>query len=97
METATSMHLDLKGLISLDDEVWSLLHIQMRLQCKEGAARRLVNEPLFPKPIINKERDRRWLAEDVKLYLKKKSNGEIAETKQKTIKTQYEPRVVSFK
>jgi len=97
METALSQPHALQGLISLSDEVWNLLHIQMCLGIKESAAQSLVNEYGFPKPIVNEKRNRRWLAEDVKSHLKKKSSGEVFQPKKHAIKPMYEPKVVSFK
>ena len=97
MEMALSTPQAVQGLISLNDEVWSLLHIQLFLSVPEETAQRVVNNYAFPEPIVNKKKNRRWLASDVRAYFTKKSSGEIEPPKRKPIRSGYEPKVVTFK
>lgn len=65
-------------------EVWDLTKIQSFLDISESTAKRLVLEEGFPAPIVNKERNRRWLAGAVLVYLVDRSNrGEQASPKLK--------------
>ena len=59
--------------VRLEDSVWTSLHIALYLGVKPSAALSVVNDYGFPRPLINKKRDRRWLADDVKRYFAKKT------------------------
>jgi predicted DNA-binding transcriptional regulator AlpA len=97
METMYEQLPSLRGMVSLSDPSWSLLHIQLRFGIKSSAAKRLVNEVGFPKPIINTERNRRWHPADIEKYVELKSRGLVEPTNVKQIKKGYEPKVVNFK
>ena len=97
METTYTALPSVAGLISLSDPSWGLLHIQMRLGIKESAARRLVNEPGFPKPIVNEARNRRWLPADVESFLVRKSSGDYETSKPQRINAAYQPKSISYK
>jgi hypothetical protein len=75
-------------------EVWGLQEIANFLRTSKGAARRLVNEPKFPGPIANQCRNRRWFADEVKVYLRARAKGEVALTSKITANTNYIPKSI---
>ena len=81
----------------LEDSVWTMLHIALYLGVKPNAALSVVHEYGFPKPLINKKRDRRWLAEDIKRFFAKKSQGELEVIPKKLIDRSYTPKSIEFK
>lgn len=97
METMIEQLPSLKGMVSLSDPSWSLLHIQLRFGIKSSAAKRLVNEVGFPRPIINLERNRRWHPADVEKYVELKSKGMFEVSNVKQIKRGYEPKAINFR
>lgn len=54
-------------------EVWDLVKIRTLLNISDSTAKRLVLEEGFPAPIVNKERNRRWVASAVIGYLLERS------------------------
>jgi hypothetical protein len=62
---------------NLTDPVWTTLHLAMFLDIREDAVLSLVHSFGFPKPLANQKRNRRWLAEDVKAFFVKRSQGQI--------------------
>ena len=97
METMYEQLPSLRGMVSLSDPSWSLLHIQLRFGIKNSAAKRLVTEAGFPRPIINAERNRRWHPADVEKYVELKSRGLIEVANVRPIKKGYEPKSINFK
>jgi len=63
--------------VNLTDPVWTTLHIALFLDIREDAVLSLVHSFGFPKPLANQKRNRRWLAEDVKAFFVKRSQGQI--------------------
>ena len=88
---------ELQDPVRLEDSVWTTLHIALYLGVKPNAALSVVNEYGFPRPLINKKRDRRWLAEDVKKFFAKKSLGELEVVPKKLINKSYTPKSIEFK
>ncbi len=98
MDRATSIGaFELQDPVRLEDSVWTTLHIALYLGVRPNAALSVVNEYGFPMPLINKKRDRRWLAEDVKRFFAKKSPGELEVIPKKLIDKSYTPKSIEFK
>jgi len=57
----------------LTSEVWAIAHVANFLGLEEKSAYSIVNDPDFPNPIANKQRNRRWLALDVRSHFANKS------------------------
>jgi len=77
--TATSQGypMGLDDPVSLSDSVWTILHIALFLGQKPDTLNSVVNSYGFPLPLTNQKRNRRWLAEDVKAFFVKRSQGEL--------------------
>jgi hypothetical protein len=98
MNMATSIRaFELQDPVRLEDSVWTTLHIALYLGVRPNAALSVVNDYGFPKPLVNKKRDRRWLAEDVKRFFAKKSQGELEVVPKKLIDKSYIPKSIEFK
>jgi predicted DNA-binding transcriptional regulator AlpA len=59
--------------VDLNSEVWAIVHVAHFLGLEEKSAFSIVNDPDFPNPIANKQRNRRWLASDVRSHFIEKS------------------------
>ena len=85
------------GTSSYEHEVWALEDIADFLNTSKGAVRRLVNEPKFPGPISNQHRNRRWFADEVKVFLRARAKGEISLTSKLIPNTNYIPKSIRSK
>ena len=83
--------------VSLDDTVWTILHIALFLGQKPDSLNRIVNSFGFPLPLTNQKRNRRWLAEDVKAFFVKRSHGELNEAIAKRIDKTQTPKSMRLK
>jgi hypothetical protein len=89
--------LGLKDPVSLDDTVWTILHIALFLGQKPDSLNGIVNSFGFPLPLTNQKRNRRWLAEDVKAFFVKRSQGELHEPLVKKIDKTQTPKSMRLK
>ena len=87
----------LKDPVSLDDTVWTILHIALFLGQKPDSLNSVVNSFGFPLPLTNQKRNRRWLAEDVKAFFVKRSQGELHEPITKKIDKTQTPKSMRLK
>ena len=87
----------LKNTYPLSQEVWGLEEIAKYLRVSMAAVRRLVNEPRFPGPIANQLRNRRWFADEVKVFLRARAKGEIPLTTKLFVNTNYVPKSIRSK
>ena len=83
--------------VSLDDTVWTILHIALFLGQKPDSLNSVVNLFGFPLPLTNQKRNRRWLAEDVKAFFVKRSQGELHEPITKKIDKTQTPKSMRLK
>jgi hypothetical protein len=87
----------LKDPVSLDDSVWTILHIALFLGQKPDSLNGIVNSFGFPLPLTNQKRNRRWLAGDVKTFFVKRSQGELHEPIAKKIDKAQTPKSMRLK
>ena len=87
----------LKDPVSLDDSVWTILHIALFLGQKPDSLNSVVNSYGFPNPLTNQKRNRRWWAEDVKAFFVKRSQGELSEPVTKKIDKTQTPKSMRLK
>ena len=87
----------LKDPVSLDDTVWTILHIALYLGQKPDSLNSVVNSFGFPLPLTNQKRNRRWLAVDVKAFFVKRSQGELHEPIAKKIDKAQTPKSMRLK
>ena len=87
----------LKDPVSLDDAVWTILHIALYLGQKPETLNSVVNSFGFPRPLTNQKRNRRWLAEDVKQFFIKRSLGQLQEPVGKRIDKSQTPKSMRLK
>ena len=87
----------LKDPVSLDDTVWTILHIALYLGQKPDSLNSVVNSFGFPLPLTNQKRNRRWLAIDVKAFFVKRSQGELHEPIAKKIDKAQTPKSMRLK
>lgn len=87
----------LKDPVSLDDSVWTILHIALYLGQKPDSLLSVVNSYGFPSPLTNQKRNRRWLAEDVKSFFVKRSQGQLQEPIAKKIDKSQTPKTMRLK
>ena len=83
MKSSTTNHkypLGIKDPVDLADLVWTISHIALFLSQRHEVALSVVNSYGFPIPLTNQKRNRRWLAEDVRKFFEKRSQGEFAAT-----------------
>jgi hypothetical protein len=83
--------------VSLDDSVWTILHIALYLGQKPDSLNGVVNAYGFPKPLTNQKRNRRWLGEDVKAFFVKRSQGELQQPIAKKIDKSQTPKSMRLK
>jgi hypothetical protein len=82
------------NIYAVAQEVWGLEDIASFLNISLAAARRLVNEPRFPGPIANQSRNRRWFADEVKVFLRARSRGEVAPLAKAAPNSNYIPKTI---
>ena len=87
----------LKDPVSLDDTVWTILHIALFLGQKPDSLNSVVNSFGFPLPLTNQKRNRRWLANDVKDFFAKRSQGQLQEPVAKKIDKTQAPKSMRLK
>ena len=87
----------LKDPVSLDDTVWTILHIALFLGQKPDSLNSVVNSFGFPLPLTNQKRNRRWLAADVKAFFVKRSQGQLEELIAKKIDKAQTPKSMRLK
>ncbi len=87
----------LKDPVSLDDTVWTILHIALFLGQKPDSLNSVVNSFGFPLPLTNQKRNRRWLAADVKAFFVKRSQGQLEELIAKKIDKTQTPKSMRLK
>jgi len=51
------------------DHIWTLQDIAAELRITDKAARAITKDPDFPHPVVNLQRNCRWVASDVKAYI----------------------------
>jgi hypothetical protein len=97
--TATSQGypMGLDDPVSLSDSVWTILHIALFLGQKPDTLNSVVNSYGFPLPLTNQKRNRRWLAEDVKAFFVKRSQGQLREPIAKKIDRTQTPKSMRLK
>ena len=83
--------------VSLNDSVWTILHIALFLGQKPDTLNSVVNSYGFPLPLTNQKRNRRWLAEDVKAFFVKRSQGQLREPVAKKIDRTQTPKSMRLK
>lgn len=83
--------------VSLGDSVWTILHIALFLGQKPDSLNSVVNSFGFPTPLTNQKRNRRWLAEDVKAFFVKRSQGQLQEPIAKRIDKTQAPKSMRLK
>jgi hypothetical protein len=83
--------------VSLDDSVWTILHIALYLGQKPDSLNGVVNAYGFPQPLTNQKRNRRWLAEDVKAFFVKRSQGQLQEPIARKIDKAQTPKSMRLK
>lgn len=83
--------------VSLTDAVWTVLHIALFLGQKPDTLNSVVNSFGFPRPLTNQKRNRRWLAEDVKEFFVKRSQGQLEESITKKIDKTQTPKSMRLK
>ncbi len=83
--------------VSLDDSVWTILHIALYLGQKPNSLNGVVNAYGFPKPLTNQMRNRRWLGADVKAFFVKRSQGELQQPIAKKIDRTQTPKSMRLK
>ena len=83
--------------VSLTDAVWTVLHIALFLGQKPDTLNSVVNSFGFPRPLTNQKRNRRWLAEDVKEFFVKRSQGQLEEPIVKKIDKTQTPKSMRLK
>ena len=62
------------------DSIWTLQDIAAELRIKHKAAKAITKEAGFPYPVVNAQRNCRWLAADVKAFIcaRSKSRGSVS-------------------
>ena len=95
--TGQGYALGLKDPVSLDDSVWTILHIALYLGQKPDSLNAVVNSFGFPRPLTNQRRNRRWLAADVKEFFAKRSSGQLHEPIVKRIDRSQTPKSMRLK
>jgi predicted DNA-binding transcriptional regulator AlpA len=81
----------------LDDEVWTLGHIAKFMGQKERSLYGLVREPGFPRPLNTQSRNRRWLKQQVILFLEQRSVQRVHTYPLTSLPSGYEPKSIQFK
>jgi hypothetical protein len=51
------------------DSIWTLQDIAAQLRITDKAAKAVTKDPDFPHPVVNTQRNCRWLAADVKAFI----------------------------
>jgi hypothetical protein len=100
MKSTTTSHgypMGLDDPVSLSDSVWTILHIALFLGQKPDTLNSVVNSYGFPLPLTNQKRNRRWLAEDVKAFFVKRSQGQLQEPIAKKIDRTQTPKSMRLK
>lgn len=95
--TANGYPMGLEDPVSLTDAVWTVLHIALFLGQKPDTLNSVVNSFGFPRPLTNQKRNRRWLAEDVKEFFVKRSQGQLEEPIVKKIDKTQTPKSMRLK
>jgi len=89
--------LGIKDTVDLNDPVWTTSHIALFLNQRHEVVLSVVNSYGFPVPLSNQKRNRRWLAEDVRKFFEKRSQGEFAATTSYNIDKTQAPKSFRFK
>jgi len=89
--------LGIKDPVDLNDPVWTTSHIALFLNQRHEVVLSVVNSYGFPVPLSNQKRNRRWLAEDVRKFFEKRSQGEFAATTSYNIDKTQAPKSFRFK
>ena len=89
--------LGVKDPVDLNDPVWTTSHIALFLNQRHEVVLSVVNSYGFPVPLSNQKRNRRWLAEDVRKFFEKRSQGEFAATTSYNIDKTQAPKSFRFK
>jgi len=95
--TSQGYPLGLQDPVSLDDSVWTILHIALYLGQKPDSLNGVVNAYGFPQPLTNQKRNRRWLATDVKEFFVKRSQGELQQQIVRKIDKSQTPKSMRLK
>ena len=85
------------GLEAYPGDVWTIQDIALYLRSSELSASRRVNQPGFPRPLGNLQRNRRWLAKDVKEFFEKLSKTPYAIRPELQVESSYEPSTIIFR
>jgi len=78
-------------------DVWTIQDIALYLRSSELSASRWVNRKGFPRPLGNLQRNRRWLAKDVKEFFEKLSKTPYVIRAELQIESGYEPSTIIFR
>ena len=83
---------------NLDDEIWTIDHLACIFGVRSSAACAAAQQQGFPKPIFEKQRYRKWFADDIRAFLKNTNVQVIHEPKiRSSASTQIKPRQVRRK
>ena len=85
------------GAEAYSGDVWTIQDIALYLRSSELSASRRVNQKGFPRPLGNLQRNRRWLAKDVKEFFEKLSKTPYAIRAELQIESGYEPATIIFR
>jgi hypothetical protein len=100
MKSTTAQHghpADFQDPVSLNDPVWTILHMALLLDVKPDSLSSVVNSPNFPRPLANQHRNRRWWAEDVRAFFIKRSQGLLPALAPKKIDRSQSPKSMRLK
>lgn len=78
-------------------DVWTIHDIALYLRSSELSASRRVNQEGFPRPLGNLQRNRRWLAKDVKEFFEKLSKTPYVFRPELQVESSYEPSTIIFR
>jgi len=83
---------------NLRDEIWTIDHLARLFGVRSSAACATAQQAGFPKPLLGKQRYRKWFADDIRAFLKNTNAEVIHEPKVRgSASTQIKPRQVRRK